>query len=435
MSQLQRGPLRRILSFLYDDICSGDDKLFAFLMNLLALKVQNPGLRVEQALILHGPNGSGKNRLAENFGKLFAPHQVLVNSKTPDNRFNSMESQTLVVIWDESFWASATLDGVIKTLITAMTLNVEEKYKAVYTILNQRLHFILSNKINPLPVEKDSRRYTFIWVDAKHEPEYWKALQADFDKYLLLWGYWFHHHEVPEDFDPRQIFVTQSLVNAKVLQMQRDDPVWHWLYNCARRGNLGYYIDGGQDRHPEQRPPNTTNDPLAYEAQAREIPWPDEANPRKRNALYHIFIRDARLQHHITEDVFFKRISAIFGKQTRSDRARIASSQRVDFGGGAVERCWPYDEIIRFPPLVLARKALAAELQADSEDLDIWSDAPSRKRKRAGPQGGRDEESRRRGEEELLQTASSPPLSGHPSPFASESEASEEEGYFSDASV
>ena len=45
---------------IYEDLCSGDDAVFAYVLNWSAWKLQNPGLLPQVAIAFLGPKGAGK---------------------------------------------------------------------------------------------------------------------------------------------------------------------------------------------------------------------------------------------------------------------------------------------------------------------------------------------------------------------------------------
>lgn len=79
----QRGDWSRLQEMMREVLCSGEDRLFDYLVRWLAWKVQNAGRPPEVAVAMTGPKGCGKTTLG---GRVMAPifgsHSVVPSSRT-----------------------------------------------------------------------------------------------------------------------------------------------------------------------------------------------------------------------------------------------------------------------------------------------------------------------------------------------------------------
>lgn len=111
-------------------ICSGNEEHYAYIVNLLALTVQFPGVPSEVAVVLKGDQGTGKGTFVRTFGRgIFGRHFAhLDRTEQLSGKFNAALSGKVVVFADEAFFAGDKSSlGPLKRLITEPTLQIERK--------------------------------------------------------------------------------------------------------------------------------------------------------------------------------------------------------------------------------------------------------------------------------------------------------------------
>lgn len=125
----QKGDCLLFLDHIRDIICSGNLEHYAYLMNLLALTVQEPGTPSEIATVLRGDQGTGKGIFIRALGDIFGRHYAHLD-KVDDlvGTFNAAISGKVIVFADEAFWAGDKREiGSLKRLISEPTLRVTRK--------------------------------------------------------------------------------------------------------------------------------------------------------------------------------------------------------------------------------------------------------------------------------------------------------------------
>ena len=149
------------LKHLQDNICSGDDAHYEYLINWMAHAVQHPDRQGEVAVIMRGKEGTGKGVAAKGFGYLFGPHfRHLVHGKHLTGHFNAHLQQASVVYGDEAFFAGDRAhESTLKALITEETLHIEPKGVDAFEVRN-RIHLIMSSNSDwVIPAGAEARRY------------------------------------------------------------------------------------------------------------------------------------------------------------------------------------------------------------------------------------------------------------------------------------
>jgi putative DNA primase/helicase len=167
-------------------LCSQDpngDEMWWWLQRWLAYPIQRPGAKMKTAVIVHGPQGTGKNLFFESVLAIYGRYGRLLNQDAVEDKFNDWASRLLfgvadeMVARDEMYHAKNKL----KTLITSDRIRINPKNLAPYYERNHANLVFLSNEIQPMALERDDRRYAVIWTPPKLEPEFYNAVLSEID--------------------------------------------------------------------------------------------------------------------------------------------------------------------------------------------------------------------------------------------------------------
>ena len=220
-------------------ICSGDQKLYKYVLGWMAYLIQNPGLPGQVALVLKGGRGTGKGVFAIYMKDLVGQHGRQVSqSKHVAGEFNAHLEDCILLFADEAFFAGdKQAENVLKTLITEETLSIVQKGKDLKTVPNM-LHIIMaSNNDWVVPAGTDERRYCVLEVsdERKRDEDYFAAIEAEkksggleamlFD--LLAYDL--------SDFRIRTVPQTNALLEQK---LQSLDQITTWWYSRLEDGSL-----------------------------------------------------------------------------------------------------------------------------------------------------------------------------------------------------
>lgn len=227
------------LDHLRDNICSGDEDHYAYLIRWLARTVQRPDEPGHTAVVLRGRQGTGKSFFVEQFGALFGRHYLAVsNSKHLIGHFNAHLQDCIVLFGDEAFYAGDKKhSSVLKTLITESHITIERKGVDATPSKNCVHLLMASNEDWVVPAGFDDRRFFVLDVSAERacDTAYFVAIKKQMDAggreallhYLLNLNI--------AGFEVRNVPKTEALQTQKTMSL---DPEREWWFSILRNGRL-----------------------------------------------------------------------------------------------------------------------------------------------------------------------------------------------------
>lgn len=136
-----------------------------FLLDWMAYQVQHPGVKLASAIIMQGPQGTGKSTLFNIMMAIFGQYAKKLNQRALEDKFNSDWVENTLFVLCEEIAASSDVwhvKGEVKDLITGEYLRANEKNAVARSIRNRMNFAINSNEIIPMPLERDDRRFLVI---------------------------------------------------------------------------------------------------------------------------------------------------------------------------------------------------------------------------------------------------------------------------------
>lgn len=233
------------LEHLHQVICSDNTEHFNYLLNLLALTIQEPGSPSEVATVLRGKQGTGKGVFIRALGDIFGPRHYTQLDKVEQltGRFNASCSGKVVIFADEAFFAGDKREiGALKRLITEPTLHIERKGIDGVDEDNHVHLFMATNEDWSWPAGLDDRRGFLLKVsDSRRQDfKYFSALTAQMKGggtaallALLL------EHTVDRE-RLRHVPRTDELRNQQTRSMTQEQTWWHNCLDTGRIGMLGW---------------------------------------------------------------------------------------------------------------------------------------------------------------------------------------------------
>jgi hypothetical protein len=222
-----------------NNVCSGNEEYWKYLLGWCARLVQSPDGPGEVAVVLRGKRGTGKGFFAKVLGQLLGRHFLQVSdSKHLVGSFNAHLRDTVLLFGDEAFFAGDKRhESVLKTLVTEDHLLIEGKGVDAEAGPNY-VHLVLaSNEDWVVPAGLDERRFFALDMGDNHKQDfaYFQAIQDDLDSGGLqnllnfLMTYDLSSYEV------RQVPQTKALYDQKMFSLSHEV---QWWFNKIQEGRL-----------------------------------------------------------------------------------------------------------------------------------------------------------------------------------------------------
>lgn len=155
---------------LLEYLCRNDDnsaEVYHWLLCWLAYPLQNPGAKMASAVIMHGPQGTGKSTFFNCISKIYGDYATVLNQRGLEDKFNSDWSDSKLFILAEEVVTRAEMWHIkneLKELVTGEWIRINPKNIAAYRQRNQVNIVYLSNENQPLPIDNDDRRHLVVYT-------------------------------------------------------------------------------------------------------------------------------------------------------------------------------------------------------------------------------------------------------------------------------
>ena len=251
--QPRPGDCSLFLAHMLENICSGEQEHYDYLLRWMARTVQYPAKSGQSAVVLRGKQGTGKSFFVKTFGELFGRHFLQVaDAKHLVGAFNAHLRDCVVLFGDEAFYAGDKKhESVLKTLVTEDMLHYESKGVDSEQGANYVHLLMASNNEWVVPADMDDRRFFVLEVSDQHarDTNYFGAIQTQLEN----GGYEALLHMLLNldisTFQVRNVPKTAALGEQKELSL---DAMNDWWLTKLRDG---FILDGDQSwETPVQAP-------------------------------------------------------------------------------------------------------------------------------------------------------------------------------------
>lgn len=228
----------RFLDHTMEVICSGEQRLFDYVLEWMADAIQNPTSRPGTSIAMRGNQGTGKTFFCKQFGLLYGQHWIHVTSpRLLVGNFNAHLKDKLLVFADEAFWAGdKSSEGVLKAMITEDTIPIEFKGKDVISLPNYLRLLVSTNHSWVVPTGLEERRFLILDVsderrgDRGYFNDQWSLMEGGGRENLLDFLLSYPLGRV----DLRAPPVTTALAENALRTL---DPVRGWWYSRLLSGS------------------------------------------------------------------------------------------------------------------------------------------------------------------------------------------------------
>lgn len=199
---------------------------YEWVLKWLAYPVQYPGAKMQTAIVMHGPQGTGKGRFFEwGYMPIFGRYGVYLDQDALEDKHGSdWQSCKLFVLADEVM-ARAEMyhqKNKLKNLVTSRRIRINPKGLIAYEETNHLNIVFLSNEKQPLVLENDDRRYCVIWTPPPVGKDFYDDLSVEIETGGVAALHHYLKHEVDlGDFKP---WTPPPMTEAKrdLINMSRD---------------------------------------------------------------------------------------------------------------------------------------------------------------------------------------------------------------------
>lgn len=155
--------------------------LYEWVLRWLAYPLQHPGAKMKTTLVLHGPQGTGKNLFFEAYMSIYGQYGRVINQDAIEDKFNDWASRKLFLIADEVVARSDLyhVKNKLKAFITGDWIRINPKNMGAYDERNHVNLVFLSNEAMPVVLEEDDRRHCVIWTPEQLPEDRYRAVHRE----------------------------------------------------------------------------------------------------------------------------------------------------------------------------------------------------------------------------------------------------------------
>lgn len=229
------------LGLLYS-LCSSEpncDEIFHWALCWLAYPLQNPGAKMQTALLFFGEKqGTGKSLFFEGIVKpIYGAHGATGGQHQLDAQYTHWRSQKLFVLFEEILSRQDKYShfGLVKHMITGRDQMVTQKFKDDRTEANHMNVVMLSNEFQAVPLEPDDRRFEVVEARNPLDPSLLEEIQAALGNGLSEAFYAFLLEYPLGDFNPHTKPI-MTVSKERMINFGRPD--WDLFYLAWKAGEL-----------------------------------------------------------------------------------------------------------------------------------------------------------------------------------------------------
>jgi len=166
-------PFLDLTRYLFADLRDHED----LPLRLMIYKAQNPGLKVPLALVLVGPQGSGKSLWAECVRDAFSPYTAEIPPAALGSQFNGWTERTLIGVINEAVGEQLKqFAPSLRALISDKRVMMNEKFRAARQIDSYTQYIITANERGVGAYSADDRRMIVANCPKKREQSFYRRI-------------------------------------------------------------------------------------------------------------------------------------------------------------------------------------------------------------------------------------------------------------------
>lgn len=224
-------------------LCEGKQEVYEWVLRWLAIPLQQPGTKLDTALIFHGEvQGAGKSLFFDRImSRIYGDYAVTLGQGQLESQYNDWVSNKLYALFEEIFSGSDRYSqmGMVKQLITGNTIYISKKFMSGWQQDNFVNAIFLSNNMMPLSLEQNDRRHVVCYPQQKIPApilnEVASALSDTDDKMLRA----FYTLLMMTDLKDQTAHTPALMTNSKRQLIRLSQPNWEVFYDDWVIGEAG----------------------------------------------------------------------------------------------------------------------------------------------------------------------------------------------------
>jgi len=175
--------LLELLAYLCNNEHNGRE-LTDWVLRWLAYPLQHIGAKMQTAIVVHGPQGTGKSLIFEAVCKIYGEYGRILGQEALEDKYNAdWAEKKLFILADEVLARSEMfhIKNRLKSFITGDTIRVNPKFVAAHNERNHMNIVFLSNERQPVALEGDDRRHCVIWTPPKLPESVYGGVKEEMD--------------------------------------------------------------------------------------------------------------------------------------------------------------------------------------------------------------------------------------------------------------
>ena len=179
-TQPQAGECQHLLDLL--GYLTGD--AYDWVLKWLAYPLQHHGAKMQTALLVHGPEGTGKNTFFGCIRSIYAQYACMFSQVELESQFNGWASGKLLGIGNEVVSRAELyhIQGRLKSMVTEPEWVINEKMLPARSEANHCNFIFFSNRIDIAKLDSGDRRYCVIWTPPALSPEFYRGVADEIDR-------------------------------------------------------------------------------------------------------------------------------------------------------------------------------------------------------------------------------------------------------------
>ncbi len=232
-------PILRVIK----NLCENNDEIFTFVINWLALPLQNEGLKLDTALVFHDNiEGTGKSMIFANLMRtIYGDYLDTIKSVDLSSQFNEYLEDKLFLTGEEITQGKSRYEmmGFLKELVTGKITSINRKGVSVKQKRNYANLVLLSNDDMPISPEVNDRRFVVCRPSERLPKQIYDKVGADLDSQEKEMTRAFYQYLLLTDTGEQTAHSPAIDTESKQRLIRTAQPNWEVFLHEWKNGGLG----------------------------------------------------------------------------------------------------------------------------------------------------------------------------------------------------